>query len=915
MLKIKFIIISCCLYFGFVGNTQTLKNRIHPIDFINLMEEEGWKFFYESDLFAKNDSLVIPDTNIKSALFDAIFETLQLRSTVVGQKVYLTDRIVLNSFPKSFYTNQEVGRSENASIQDEVTFSEKAINPEYEVIELGSYSTQSASKRYKISGRILMSNNEDPVVGATIMLENSNTGVIADIYGDYEIEVPAGQRKLQYQAVGMRSTTRTIRVYTSGKVDVVMQDEVSELGEVVVYGEKQNDVQNMAIGVERINVKQLEKIPLTLGEKDMVKAILTLPGVQTVTEVSNGFNVRGGGVDQNLVMLDNATIINPSHFFGFFSTFHPDLIEDAVLHKGGISSQYGGRLSSILDINSSRGNMQEFQGNAGISPITGRVSLQGPIIKDKASFIIGGRSTYSDWALNRIKDPRIRDSQASFYDMMGKLSFNIGKRSHLDLMAYKSSDYFDFDGISVYSYSNALTSLSYFWSIRPDFYYDLYFTTSEYKFEVTNEVNASSASKSLFKIDQKNIKNVFHLGNSKQFNLIFGHQGILYNTNPGEVMPASENSAVKPVNLDSEKGLENALFIENEQELNSKLKLSYGLRWSSYASLGAQQVFTYPQYVPKAIDLIQDTITFRKNEIVKFYSGFEPRFVARYKTGNLSSVKLGYNRMYQYLNLLSNNISPAPTDVWKLSGKHFLPQRADQISIGYFKDIVNTHGKVFDISAELYYKDIRNVIDYKLGAQLTANEAIETEIIYGNNKSYGLELQASRKQGELSGWVNYTFSRSLNRFSSNFEEEKLNDGQYFPSNSDKPHSLKTVVNYDFFRRLRTSLNVNYSTGRPLTLPVTAFEFGGKKRVQYGDRNDSRIPDYFRMDFSTTWEGNIKSNKWIHDSYTLSIVNVTSRNNPYSVFFQYDDQDRLRAYTLSIFAQPVVSFTINLSFNE
>jgi hypothetical protein len=652
---------------------------------------------------------------------------------------------------------------------------------------------------------------------------------------------------------------------------------------------------------------------MILGETDILKGLLTLPGVQAATEVTTGYNVRGGSTDQNLVLLDDAPIMNMSHFFGFFSNINADVVQEAELYKSGIPPTIGGRISSILDISSRTGDYEKYGFRGGISPISAHLSLDGPIVKNRISFIGAGRSTYSDWILNRVGDARVRNSSASFYDIFGKLSMKLKENQDLFLTFYSSHDYFRFDRIQTQEYSNLAAASGYNCQFGKNLFYEATLSYSSYNFSLTDESIPSISAISSYKINQYSLNNRFNWQRSRWLNFRFGLNGLFYRIQPGNRDPWGPESIVEPLKLDDERAIEGSLFVQNEQIINSWLTLSYGLRYSAYGYLGPAVIFDYYEGVTRSLMSLKDTIMYPRGELIKSYSGPEIRFLGKILLGRNSSLKFSYNRTRQYIGLVSNTVLPAPTDFWKLSNPVIQPKIGDIVSVGYFRNVILSPSNTFMISLEAYYRHTQNILDYKTGAVLFANSHFETEIIQGINRSYGIEFQINRDKGNLTGWFNYAYARSLNRFQSNLPEETINDGLFFPANYDKPHQMSLVANYDIYRRLRISANVFYSTGRPVTLPETAFNYRGSKRIQFSDRNQYRLSDFFRVDLTATMDGNYKADKIIHGSLSFSVINLTGRKNPYSIFFDYNEKGKLQAYSLSIYGVPIFTVTYNFKF--
>ena len=908
------------------AHTGIQKKNILSGDSISIKEfiqkterEHGIKFFYDPEWFTNTDHM---EVELKSKeITNIIREFFKIYGYEVffqNNNVFISQGMIIEpDFAVDFIKNlKEV--KERPLIKD-VIYEEvqhidlTTINPELELIRFGVPSSKVRDKRFRISGTVTGEEGINELIpGATIQIAGTTLGAVTDMNGRYTLVLTPGQYEVIFRAVGKRTTKRQISLFTDGNLNISLSDDIIPIEEVQVVAKKHDKV-NLMMGADNLDIQMMKKSIMMLGEADIIKSVLTLPGVQTATEVSAGFNVRGGDVDQNLVLVDNIPIMNVNHFFGFFSAFNADMIGKATLYKSGIPASFGGRLSSVLEISSREGDKKKFKAEGGISPFTGRLSIEGPVVKEKLSYIVGARSTYSNWILRRMEDPRIRNSAASFNDIHGNISYDISEKQRLYFTFYKSDDYFRFDQISSNEYSNRAYSLSYENTMSDKLSFSSSLSSSTYKFGVTDELVPSLAKSSAYEINQYGLRSNFNYFLNNYLDLNYGINGIFYNTVPGIIKPFNEKSLINPRSLEREKAFEGAIYISNKQNLSNRLSILYGLRYSGFGIFGPRMVFIYDPDSPKSVQSIRDTVFYPSNKPVKTYSGLEPRFFAKYRTGPNSSVKLGYNRSLQYINLIYNTVSPAPTDIWKFSDPHILPQTGDHLSIGYFRDFKSGNLFLYSFSIETYYKISENILDYKVGAELFTNEHFETEMVTGENKSYGIELQLIKEAGSLSGWVSYTYSRSLNRFSSIWPEETINAGNFFPANYDKPHNLKAVVNYDFFRRLRMSGNFIYSNGRPLTLPQTVFIFGDAQRIQFSDRNKYRFPDYFRIDLSATYEGNYKVNKPAHGSVTFSVINLTGRINPYSVFYQYDRFRRLKAYTLSIFGAPIFSITYNFKF--
>jgi hypothetical protein len=646
-----------------------------------------------------------------------------------------------------------------------------------------------------------------------------------------------------------------------------------------------------------------------MGEADIFKAALLLPGVQTVGEGASGFNVRGGSTDQNLIIMNGAPVFNTSHLFGFFSAFNPDVIKEFKLYKSGIGAEYGGRISSVFDITTRIGNRKNLSGAGGISPVTGRLVLEGPIIREKASFILAARSTYSDWILKQIRDPAIRNSAASFYDLNGKIGLDMNENNNLEISAYYSKDYFRLNSDSAYRYDNTNVVLAWNHIFSEKLTADFSGNYSSYHYHITSESDGLQAFNMTYGIGYSELKGSFSYFPAYSHRIKFGASLIRYHLDPGSLGPLNEKSIVAPVDMEDERAIESAIYLSDAYNLSPDLSLYGGIRISCYNFLGPKTVFDYYEGVPVDPTSLYDTTSYTRGAFIRTYGGPEFRLSARYKLSGSSSVKISYNRMRQYLNMLSNTTAVSPTDTWKLCDRNIRPQVGDQYAIGLYKDF---RSQRVETSIELYYKSIKDIIEYKGGARLIMNAAIEQDLINGRGRAYGAELMVKRTAGKLNGWISYTYARTLIKVDSEFPVERINNGAWFPANHDKPHDITMAGNYRFSRRFSISTNVTYSTGRPITYPVAKYRVRNKTVLHYTSRNEYRIPDYFRWDLSANVEGNLRSKKLAHSSWSFSVYNVTGRDNVYSVYFVSSERN-VSGYRLSIFSRPVFTITYNFKF--
>ena len=878
-------------------------------NFITTLEQNtDYKFFFDP---VQTDSLTVTisfSNKTISEVLDEVFRNSVFRYAIdANHYVYVTIREpILTELPSNFFSGENLSDSviqkkENARFEE----AEKV-----KVEKLTIIGTRGANNKNSatLAGYIRSVKTGEPVIGASVLIEKPLTGVATDGNGYYSLTLPKGTQQLRIRSIGMKSIDRNILLHSDGKLNIEMDEDVLPLKEVIVQSEKDERVLGLQMGLEKIDIKTMKQIPVALGEVDILKAVLTLPGVQSVGEATVGFNVRGGATDQNLILFNDATIYNPSHLFGFFSAFNADLIKNVELYKSGIPAEYGGRISSVLDISTREGNKRKWSGSGGISPITGRFALEGPIIKDKSSFLIGGRSTYSDWLLKQIPSSNFQNSKASFYDLNLALTHEINSKNNLYISGYISNDRFKLQGDTAYSYSNQAASIKWRHIFTNKLVGTITTTYSGYDYTISSSKNPVNAFDLAYTIDQLNTKADFNYYLSSRHTIGFGTGIIRYKLAPGSLQPIGNESLVVPDVLQNEQALESSVYLGDNFEVTPQLSVYGGLRYSFFQNRGPRDLFVYQPGSPKDVSTIIDTVSFPSGKKVSNSSGPEIRLSARYSVSRSTSVKVSYNRLRQYIQMLSNTTAIAPTDIWKLSDPYVKPLIGDQFSVGYYHSMK----KSLEFSLEAYYKIMHNFLDYKGGAELILNHHIETDVLNAEGKAYGIELLVKKTSGKINGWLSYTYSRSLLKTAGETDSETINRGEYYPSNYDKPHAVNVIGNYKFNRRFSMSLNVVYSTGRPITLPVAKYTLEGSSRLLYSDRNQYRIPDYFRSDFSLNIEGNHKIKKLAHSSWSVSVYNLTGRRNAYSVYFT-SENGVVKGYKLSIFGSAIPTITYNFKF--
>lgn len=910
------LICLCCVLVARAQSDHRISGDFRGMTFNQFVAavegQTNYRFYYKP---AWTDSLSIQaqvqDKNI-SALLDEIFTGTDLNYAIDdNHTIYITrERKILTQLTPGFF---EETKSVSRSIQSFDYSDYERREKQKKIAEAKLYNigarTTNLQGNATVAGNIRHATSGEPVIGAVVFVENPTIGVTTDQFGYYALTLPKGRYEMKIKSVGMKGTQRLIMLNANGRLDIEMDEDVTPLKEVVVESDHDLRVSGVQMGMEKLDIKTMKQIPLALGETDIMKVVLTLPGVQSVGEGTVGLNIRGGAANQNLILFNDAVVYNPSHVFGFFSTFNPDVLKNVELYKSSIGAEYGGRLSAVLDVHSREGNTKKFSGSGGISPVTGRFTVEGPIIKDKTSFVLGARSTYSNWLMRRLNTRSLRNSKASFYDLTAQVTHKINDNNSLYLSAYTSEDEFKLNSDTLYQYTDRNGSLKWKHVFNNKLYGVLTGSYSQYQFNISSERVPLNAFTMDFNIHQWSAKaDLSYFPNSKH-TVNAGINSTRYYLLPGDLKPYGAESQILPDKIDREHGRESAVYISDQYEINPKLSLYLGLRYSFYQYLGPRDVYVYDNGVPREKTSITDTVRYGSGKSIADYSGAEPRFSLRYSLTKNASLKLSYNRMRQYIQMLSNTTAIQPTDIWKLSDRHIRPQMGDQYSIGIYK---NLKGGLIEVSLEGYYKTLQNTIDYKGGATLLLNHYIETDVLEAKGKAYGIEWMIKKSSGKLNGWVTYTYSRSFLKTGSAFPSETVNKGEYYPSNFDKPHAVNFIGNYKFSRRFNFSLNLVYNTGRPITLPIAVYNVNGTPRVLYSDRNQYRIPDYFRSDISINIEGNHKVRKLAHSSWTFAVYNLTGRANAYSVYF-VSQNNAIRGYKLSVFARPIPTITYNFKF--
>lgn len=769
-------------------------------------------------------------------------------------------------------------------------------------LKVGDIDELSIDGRASVSGVVRDAESREPIIGASVTWEDLDVGAVTGLEGEFEMNIPAGVHYLRISYLGYEDINTPVRVLSSGELQFRMEKGAIDLEEVTVSATRADaNVESAQIGVAKVDVESVKKNPALMGEADVVKALLQNAGVTTVGEGAAGFNVRGGDVDQNLILLDEAILLNSSHALGFFSSFNTDLLQDAELYKANMPAQFGGRLSSVLDVNLTDGNFEEFKIKGGVGPITSRLSFEGPIVEDKIAFYGGFRSSYINWMLNLADNAEVSNSSAFFYDTNIGLTARLNDNNTLSISGYGSQDDFTYNQDFGFDYNTYLAQMNLRSSFNDEWLSKFSAVYSTYN---SNQFDIGGLTGSILTnaVDYIKLKEQVTYSPTTQMLIDGGVSGILYTVKPGDIAPYNEESTIVSNPLEEEKGLELAAFANGEFNINPELQISAGLRLSYFSFLGPKTVFEYENPDVPSLATTTGTTTYGSGESIANYFNLEPRLSVRYKLGINSSVKGGYSRTVQYINQIFNSDAPTPVSQWQLSTNYIEPTKSHNFSLGFFRNFKDDN---WETSAEIYGRTVDQLFDYKDFADLTNNPQLETELLSGEGRSYGLELSVRKKVGEWNGSMSYTLSRSERLI------EGINDGNWYPSNFDKPQDLSLIVNYQPNRRNTLTFNFVYGSGRPTTPPVGNFVANNGLVVPiYARRNASRIPAYHRLDIAYTLGKGYKRDKKIQTSWTIAVYNVYARRNAYSVFFTQAAFRGAEANRLAILGTAFPSVTFN-----
>ena len=910
----KNILIGLCmlLALGSQASAQQITADNRPLTEVlqQVQKQTSYRFYWIASETAGISVSVDTDAKDIHQLMKALLKGTGLRYTVHdGRTVFLLKNKSLMTLPPLFA--QKEGTATDSSLELLLSGKQKATSGN-KIYAVGKPGTATDGKMVKLTGTITSFKTGEPVTGVNLVVKTPAwSAAVSDGNGHYVLNVPQGEVDIEMTGIGVIDTHRRLMVYGNGTLDIELEDKMQTLEEVTVTANKIDNVKDVQMGVQTLIAEDLKTIPTAFGELDVIKVVQALPGVKTMGEASTGLNVRGGATDQNLIQWNEGTIYNPSHLFGFFSAFNGSIVQDMELYKGSIPARYGGRISSVLDIHSRRGNKEKYQGEISLGLLTSSLALEGPIKKGKTSLMLAGRTTYSDWLLNLLpEDSGYKNGKAGFYDANLLLSHQFNPKNNLYISGYYSHDRFNFLENEKYEYSNANASLQWAHLFNDNFRMATTVGYDHYDYVTKNWQNDYDAYRMGYDINQYYLKMDFNHSQLQEHRIDWGLNTTLYDICPGEVKPHGTQSLYIPKTLEKEKALEAALYLNEEWDITPKLTANIGVRYSLFNTFGKRTFNIYKEgELPTTLNI---TGTESKDGSLNTYHGPEFRLGLRYAFTDDFSVKAGFNTMRQYIHKISNTLVMSPTDTWKLSDKFIEPQTGMQYSLGFYKDLMDGQ---LEASVEGYYKTMDNYLDYRSGAQLLMNEHLETEVLPTEGRAYGVEFMLKKSKGNLNGWIGYTYSRTELRQSDARISLPANKGEWYPAEYDKPHDIKFVGNYQFTQRYSASLNVDYSTGRPQTMPVSQYYSNtiGATTYVFSERNGVRIPDYFRMDLSFNIKPTHRLNAKAYTFFTIGVYNLTGRKNVYSIYFKNEGEEGMKGYRMSIFGAPIPYASFNVKF--
>jgi len=875
-----------------IGNQQLLRQ---------VEERLNVKFYYRAG-WLERIKLHKPETyNNKQVALAEIFY-----GTPLNYHIYQNNQVIITMAERLDKSTQMAGIAKPAEPEDmkKETVSQNKATREIHVIGRPG----NPGNEVPLAGQVTEYYTGQPLEGVEVFVDDGKYGVVTNVNGRYRLDLPNGYHVVQYRYLGFKNTQRHIKIYSAGKMNIRMEQKPLNIEQVNVTARRNREEREIA-GFEKLEMKELKELPSFMGEPDIIKQSLLMPGIQSAGEADMSFSVRGGKGDQNLILIDGMHTYSHSHFFGFFPGINPGTIEDANLYKAGIPVQYGNRISSVYDISTEEGHNEKFKVDGGFSLVNGNLMASGPLIKDKLTVMASGRMTYADWLLKNLKKiDQLEYSQAGFYDYQLKMNYQMSPKSSLAVLFYNSHDDFTLKKDTSYAFRNTLGSINWQYKLDETTTIKTIAGFSIYDSNMDNIASEEEASHKNQTISDMKLSSFVEYGIGEEHRITGGIDLVYHNIEPWSLSKGHSNSLVIPQKLNNQKALESSLFVGDQFNLSSRLKINAGLRYTMYSLLGDYTGYKYQDGLA-TVDRIYDTVRYANNELVYFNSGLEANLSGSYQLMKNHHLNFGFNRNRQYIHLLTNSQGVTPTDSWQLASENIPPQIGNQFSAGYNVDFKRN---MYMASVDLYYKTIRNYKDFINGSQFELNPHPETELVNAEGKSYGAEFMFRKNRGRISGWISYTYSRSLIRSQSDVASKNINEGQYYPASYDKPHNLSVVLNMKPTRRLTLSNVVNFSTGAPITLPVAKIAFENSYSVIYSDRNEFRIPNYFRWDVSVTYKGSLKRDKLISGSWILSVYNLTGRMNAYSIYYK-TGQENIQGYKLSIFGRPIPTITYKFNF--
>ncbi len=807
----------------------------------------------------------------------------------------------------------------NVVIYSPETARERTAIARSEQLVIGNTLEMGRHPRVDITGRVLDGTTQEGVFGAAIYSHRTQTGVTTDENGYFSWRIPTGEHRLRITSMGYEEANYDVLVASAGSAEFQVFERTLELDiHTITARRAEANIASTRMSVMELDAQMLSELPGTMGEQDIIRSFTMLPGIQSMGEFGTGFNVRGGGADQNLLLVEDVPLFNSSHLFGLVSVVNPDMVTNVTLMKAGMPARYGERASSVIDIRKSGSHPERTSLKGGLGLLYSRAHLEAPLLNQRATLSLGMRSSYSNLLLEQMPDIDLMNSKASFYDLSAVLSFPIGQKNTFSLFAYQSQNDFNQAGETDHFYTNRMASFRWNAAFTPSLLSRFTLGTSQYfnRMRELEEFRPRQAFELQNAIDYHTAKWDLSYEAGNGFGLDFGLQGVLYEIDPGQIVPMGDESYIQALDLEVETGLELAAYLSSMVELSPTLGLEAGVRLVHFRNLGPSGVFIYDPDQPRFTEHITDTVFYGKGETIWQDTGIEPRISLRYLISSNSSVKLSYNRNHQFINLLTNTSVMTPTDVWKLSDLHTPSLVSNQLAMGYYHNFLD---HTLETSFEVYYRSMHNIPEFRQGASLLLNEAPETDLVRARGYNIGGELYIHKKTGRFTGWISYTLSTSRRKTLETHSSHQVNRNTWFPSGFDRPHSLTLNANYHISRRWRFNATFTFNTGRPVTYPELIFDYQGHQAIYYSDRNKYRLPDYHRLDLAVTFGENLRLDAIGKGSWTVSLINVYGRKNPYSVFYKKDiphadnNYRNYSLYKLFIIGRPLPTITYNFSF--